>query len=190
MPHGTAAQIIFVCTRGDDRDGIFPIGLIQSANQLSASKRGILLTELSGEALAQASLVVLHLHWDFNYIFFAELVRFIKACAPRSRTLIGGYIATVHPERLLRAHPGVDYVLTRDYEQPFVKLVEAVLAERTAKWIRENVPNVYSRAGAPRQPYRVTASELSTLDSHTIDWFSALEQYLKFQNSLNLLVRQ
>lgn len=180
------AEVLFVCTRGDDRDGVFPLGLIQAANRISRSKRGVLGIELEPELVREAAIVVLHLHWDFNHLYWGRSIDFVRAANPGARIVVGGYIATVHPRRLLETYP-IDFVIAGDYEAPFDQLVEAILSGRSSEWIRRHVPNVHSSAGPPAQSYRVSRSELAQLDAWTLDWFPSLYQYLVFQDHLNRL---
>ena len=167
-------SVLIINGRGNAIDGILPIGLIQAVNLLEVPKRGVFYFQLTPELVRDVQVIVMHLHWDFNYIFFAEIVGFVRRHNPQAQIVVGGYISTVHSTRLLRDLP-IDYCLIRDPEFAFKWLIDAILAGRSPEWVQEHVPNVVSRAGESQHAHKPSREDLGRLDSFDLGWFPMLE---------------
>ena len=114
------------------------------------------------------------LHWQETAHGLLAALKAVKAGCPQAITLCGGFTAAYFGEDLLRAVPGLDYVVTGDPELPVAQLLQGIPPSQ--------IPNLIHRLGQTvvRNPHTwlIEQPQLDTLSFAGLRFLIDADLYL------------
>ena len=151
---------------------VFPVGLLSMAEYLARNGYRVAIDNLGERMLEKsefdaesylekvdARVYAIDLHWCTHSQGAVEIAKICKRLHSNSFVLLGGLTSTCFHEEIVLKYPFIDGILRGEAEEPLLKLLQTLEAQRS---LRE-VPNLTYRDGS-RKVANALSHPCSTLD--------------------------